>query len=304
MNCRGWRVVVACLGLVTICGCGNLLPTLDDLILRPDTRITVTPADLGYPYEERTIEVSDDGRSVVIWHVRSDDSRALVVVIPGSSDNKSLYVQSLPMLVDSGYDVVLMDYEGFGNSPGQATLQHAADSAGAVVRWAMTRHERVALFGISLGSPLAIRAASEHEVVAVAVEGVLVLPSAAKLLADLDPQRQALYTLADLLLNTPLVPDDFDVLKYAPNANGAKLILYSPEDTLTPQKGALKVYEALPPPKMVFQTYGGHGQIYFLLPRTLKMTIGTWLDAVVANSPSTGTERPITAAASGDPRMD
>ncbi len=266
---------LACLSGCLLCGCG---PTLDisDKILEPDPVITKTPADIGYPYDIVNIPVAP-GRSVTIWHVRSSESKALVVVVPGSADNKSTYLHGLPMLVDNGYDAILMDYEGFGDSPGEASLQNAAEDALAVVGYAMPLHTRVIVYGISLGTPLATRAAAQYNAAALALDSVLVM-------RDRVNQWLRQYPLPGLLFGgeglLAQVPEDYDILKYIAQVPAPKLIMHSPDDTLIPIAEAQEVYQAAPWPKTFWQEYGDHGEMSYLLPDTYHRTVVAWLDSV------------------------
>ncbi len=261
------RVVLglACVSCWLACGCGPAVD-LNDFLLNPDPVIGKNPGDIGYAYESVSVPVAE-GRSVAAWHVRSEESKALVVVIPGAAQNKSVYLVGLPMIIDSGYDALLMDYEGFGESPGTATLQHAADDALAVVGYAMGLHSRVVLYGISLGSALATRAAAEYPVAALAIDGVLVMRD------EISDWVQG-HALPAMLIGgsrlTVQVPEDYDIVKYIAQAHGAKLVMHSPEDTLTPLSGAQRVFDAASPPKTFWQEYYDHGGMILLLPDTYR----------------------------------
>ncbi len=275
-------VTSAVIGLAALAGCGNSL-SLDEIVLSWDRQITVTPADLGYPYEERSVPVGP-GRSVMIWYVPSPPSKALVVVIPGSGGNKSLYATlAFPVLGDRGYDILLMDYEGFGDSPGEASLEHVVDDALAVTGYAMTLHKKVIAFGVSLGSPIAARVAAEYDVAGLIMESSLVVSDVMEnVLASMPlPQRMFYQVIGPELVRTQL-PEDFDMLAYVPKVRGPKLIIHSPDDSLTPLESALTVYEAASPPKTFWQTYGDHCMMIYLEPDVYGLTLTSWLDSVTS----------------------
>ena len=177
----GWLSGLACLSGCFPPALDKLpLPTLDQVILRPDPAVENTPASRGYAYDEVAVPLQD-GRSVVLWHVHADAPKALVVILPGSDANKGLYVEGLPIFIPNGYDVVLMDYEGFGTSPGTRTLQACLDDAFAVVNYAQQQHAKVFVFGISIGTPLAVRVAAAAELQGVILEGTANLFNEAQL---------------------------------------------------------------------------------------------------------------------------
>src|SRR5262245_53096829 len=109
----GWAVGLCALA---ISGCTGDPPiALNDIFLRPTAEIRGTPGDYGYPYDELFVPIGDL-RKVSIWHVHAEDPKGIVVIIPGSDRNKSRYLIGLPVFIPNGYDVILMDYEGFGES--------------------------------------------------------------------------------------------------------------------------------------------------------------------------------------------
>lgn len=266
-------------------GCASI-PTLDDIILRPKSELTTTPADLGYEYETVTLPVSSaEGRSISIWHVRSAESKALVVVMPGSTDNKSRYVVALPFLIPNGYDAILVDYEGYGESPGTASLSHVIDDAFTVTDYALAAHDTVVLFGISLGTPAATRVAAERDVAGLALEGSLILEDEPRLWLEDNGLGflPGLWRLAGLYVN-PQVPEDFEILDYIGLVSAPKLIMHSVDDEVTPYAGGVRVFQAATEPKELWAMRGPHGLMYEVDPDAYRAHVVGWLDEVVAGT--------------------
>lgn len=275
-------MVGAVVCLLGAAGCEKILPPLDQIIMEPNPKITLTPTDFGYGYKQTDIDVTY-GRTVSAWYVPTPQPKAVIVVIPGSSSNKSLYVRlALPILGDQGYDLLFMDYEGYGDSPGTPTLQHAADDALAVTRYAMGLNEKVVVFGISMGSPLAARAAAEFDVTAMVLESSLIVPDVlTHWLGTLTGPEKILFEMVGPDVIRQQLPADFNILASVARAHGAKLIVQSPDDELTPFASALEVYDTAPPPKVFWQTYGGHGMMIRLEPDVYARTLSSWLEAVL-----------------------
>lgn len=268
--------------LLWVAGCGDTTRVLDTILLEPDPQLSLTPSDLGFDYQEVNVPVAE-GRSVMVWHVATTQPKAVIVVLPGAADNRSLYTRlALPLIGDAGYDILLMDYEGYGNSPGEARLRHTLDDAVAVTAYAKGLHEKVVLYGISLGVPLAARAATKYDVAAVVLDGNLVVDDALNLWADGLPfvQAELLRTFGPMLLDAQL-PEGFDTLKYIAKASGAKLVIHSPFDNLTPFASGLEVYAAAAPPKTFWQGYDDHGRMIRVEPNVYADTLLSWLDATI-----------------------
>jgi uncharacterized protein len=275
---RRWACLAVLL-LVWVAGCGAQTP-LEALILRPLFTMPKTPTDYGYQYQEYSVPVAED-RSVVVWHVPTDQSKALAVVIPGNTFDKSWYTMALPVLADNGYDMLFMDYEGFGNSPGVATLQHTIDDALAVVKHAQTLHPKVVLFGPSLGSPPAVRAAAEYNVTALMLEGSLILGQEPGLWLEQNHLGFPPIAAASDWFVQAQLPEGYDILKYIALVDAPKLIIHSTEDTVVPFVSGQMVYAAASEPKTFVEERYDHGKMVVMEPKVYTQTMVGWLDAVI-----------------------
>lgn len=266
---------------VLAAGCGSAGESpLEMLILRPTYDMQHTPTDYGYTYTEYSVPVAAD-RSVAVWHIPTAESKALAVVVPGCTFDKSWYLLAVPVLADNGYDMLLMDYEGFGNSPGIPTLQHTVDDTLAVVKHAQTLHPKVVLFGASLGSPLAVRAAAEYDVTALMLEGSLILGQEPGLwLEQKNLGFPPIVAGADWFVQAQL-PEGYDILKYIALCDMPKLILHSTDDTIVPFVSGQMVYDAAPEPKTLVKEHYEHGKMVVTEPKVYTETMIGWLDAVV-----------------------
>lgn len=268
--------------LAVVCGC--VLPpiTLGTIFLRPTEEMVGKPADYGYAYEEVYVPVAE-GRAVCTWHVQAENAKGIVVVIPGSDRNKSRYLIGLPVFVPYGYDVILMDYEGFGESTdGPPDLTRLCEDGCAVVAHARTLHPNVIAFGVSTGGPTAVRAALEQDVAAVILEAPLVLEAEVELyLRAIGVAHESLWHLANLWVQ-PQIPPCFDIAADIGRVEAPKLILHSVDDEVVPFTAGLTLYALAPEPKALVPLSGGHGAMVELDPEWYAATIVNWLDEVLA----------------------
>lgn len=255
------------------------LPTVDQLILRPSTNITLTPATFGFAYQELSLPVAE-GRFIVVWHVPAEEPKALLLILPGNGGNKGTYAAALPLLVPRGYDCVIIDYEGYGNSPGTPSLANCVDDAFAAASYALSLNLNTVVFGVSLGSPLAVRVAADMDFRGIILEGTLVLRQEPSLwLADYGGTE--LGNIADAFIQAT-APEAFDILKYITLVQEPKLFMHSPDDEVTPYGGGRRVFDAAPEPKEFFDLRGGHGQMILLDPTTYANKISSFIDSVTA----------------------
>jgi pimeloyl-ACP methyl ester carboxylesterase len=252
---------------------------VDELILRPSAEISLTPASFGFDYSELSLPVAE-GRSIVVWHVPADQPKALLLILPGSDANKGSYAAALPLLVPRGYECVLMDYEGYGNSPGAASLANCVDDAYTAAAYAVSLSPNTVVFGASLGSPLAVRVAADMDFRGIILEGTLVLHEEPSLwLAD--HGNSDLGGIANAYVQAT-APEAFDILKYITMVQEPKLFMHSPDDEVTPYAGARRVFDAAPEPKEFWDMRGGHGQMIVLEPQAYADKISGFIDAAIA----------------------
>ena len=277
------RILIPTLALFCSFGC-NLIPTLDDIILRPESGFEMTPIDLGFPFEEATIPVNES-RSIVVWTIPAENAKALVLVIPGSDANKGRYVEVLPILTPNGYSTILMDYAGFGDSPGMSTLDSVLDDAGAAIAFAKTQHEHVFAFSASLGTPLLAHHAQDVDLAGCIFEGSLILLDEPELWL----RRNGFAVVADPFggianfWTHPQIPPEYDILHTIRGVDEPKLFLHSIEDETTPYEGGVRVFEAASEPKMFYDMRGEHGKAIRIDFDAYAENLRTWLDATLAD---------------------
>lgn len=267
---------------VLLAGCPEQEFTLETIFLRPSAEIEATPGDLGFDFDEVSLHISDT-RAVSIWHVRAADPKGLVVIIPGSDRNKARYLIALPVFIPNGYDVILMDYEGFGtSSAGPLDFERLSEDGEAVVDYARRQHERVIAFGVSTGAAIATDLAARRELAALLLEAPLILLLEPQLwLKDNGLDVPLLWRIAVTWM-APQVPDSFHILATIPRVEEPKLILHSREDDVVPITAGELVFDLAREPKAFFEMRGGHGEMLEIEPELYTQTVIDWLDATVA----------------------
>jgi hypothetical protein len=277
-------ITVALLSLLlSLCGCFQI-PTLDSVVLRPSLEIEKTPLDHGFEFEAIELPVAE-GRSINVWLVPSVESKALVLIIPGSDSNKSRYAEGLPLLVPEGFDVLLMDYEGFGDSPGPPSLAACMDDGFVATDFAMTLHENVFLLGASLGTPIVANVAAQREVTGCLFEATADLYHIAAFwgLKYLPIPDANLWHLANLYI-IPQVPASYRITQTIMEVEEPKLFMHSPEDEVAPFDNARVVYFFAEEPKEFWETQGPHGLMVRLEPELYGDRITGFMDSVLEDA--------------------
>lgn len=129
--------------------------------------ISWNPADYGIPAEqaEEVWFESDDGARLYGWYLRAKRPVASAVYCHGNTGNLTNPAHVMPHLLDSGINVLLFDYRGYGRSDGFPTLRGVVADAVAAARFHETvrpKHLPSLLFGFSLGGAIAAQAIHRH----------------------------------------------------------------------------------------------------------------------------------------------
>jgi fermentation-respiration switch protein FrsA (DUF1100 family) len=128
---------------------------------------------------------TDDGLTLTAWYAPATGPArgSTVLVLPGNAGSRMDRVSLARALSAEGFDVLLLDYRGYGGNPGSPTEAGLAADARAAYRYLVDERgvepDRLVLFGESIGGAVAARLAREEAV------GAVVLRSPFTSLADI-----------------------------------------------------------------------------------------------------------------------
>lgn len=144
------------------------------LMYRPTVASSLSVAALGRP-ADFAIDVeltSTDDTRLRGWLVYSDGQQRddgggnpLVLYFPGNSLNRLERIQDLREVSSRGFDVLIFDYRGFGDSEGSPSESRLSDDALRIWKYACEDlgydESRIIIFGESLGGAVALSLWSE-----------------------------------------------------------------------------------------------------------------------------------------------
>jgi uncharacterized protein len=177
-NRNGERVrktpaMMLCVVATTLALAGCMHIRLDAAsLISPDHKPGAARLEPGYRLEQGIVVRND--RIVAITRAHRPGNPVVIVFCGGDAFRRSreggLVLQALA--VDA--DVVLFDYPGYGDSTGEATAENMVDNARAVRDFVRnlpsTRHQRLVLYGFSLGGIVAAQVASQPATDALVLE--------------------------------------------------------------------------------------------------------------------------------------
>lgn len=142
------------------------------LMYFPD-RMRTVPADAGLPEAREEKLVTADGETVIAWHIPPrDGTKPVVVYFHGNGGALNLRVQRFAKLASEGFGVVALSYRGYGGSSGTPSEEGLIADGTAAYEFAVRHYTagRIALWGESLGTGVAVAVASEAPVAKLVLE--------------------------------------------------------------------------------------------------------------------------------------
>jgi uncharacterized protein len=217
----------------------------------PD-RSRTTPAAAGLPEAEEAVLDSSGGERVIVWHIPPRGEKPVVLYFHGNGGSLRWRVDRFRALAADGTGLVALSYRGYGGSTGRPTETGIIDDALAAYAFAAARYppSRIALWGESLGSGVAVAVAAEKPV------GRIVLESPFTSIADVAAQ---IYWFFPVRL---LIKDPFRSDLRVGKVTAPVLILHGESDTVVPIGFGEKLYALIASPKRFVRFPGaGHNEL-------------------------------------------
>jgi uncharacterized protein len=223
------------------------------LVFRANRSRVISPVAYREPVELTT----RDGVRLDAVSLRADiPSQYWILFCPPAAGTIHGRLQSqLQELQTLGYNIFAFDYRGFGRNPGRPSESGVYEDGLAAYRYLVDRMgippSRVILAGRSLGSAVAVELSTK-----VASAGLL-------LMSTLDSVPAAAGRFYPWAPVNWLASLRFDSVAKARRVRGPVLMVHGSRDQLIPIAAARALFDALPAPKLMLETSGGHNRAGF-----------------------------------------
>jgi fermentation-respiration switch protein FrsA (DUF1100 family) len=221
-----------------------------------DRALSATPAQIGLPFESVQLKAAD-GIELHGWYVPVEKSRGTVLFTHGNAGNISHRLDYVAMFHRLGYNLLIFDYRGYGNSSGAPSERGTyLDAESAWSYLTQMKHEpacRIALFGESLGGAVAAQLATQHQPAA------LVIASSFTSVPDLGQQ---LYPWLPVRLVSRIRYDTHTALQHSA---APVFIAHSPQDEIIPFAHGQALFAAARVPKTFLELTGGHNDGFIFM---------------------------------------
>ena len=244
--------VLALAGSLLAAACTNVF-------LQPGHMEVWHPQRVGLAWEDVWLPAPDGARLHGWYLPAAAPSRGTVLHFHGNAENITTFLGAVHWLPAAGYNVLLVDYRGYGRSEGAATVDSVHEDARVALDAALARPGPLFVFGQSLGGSVAVHAVAHHperaRVKAVISEG-----------AFSSYRRIARETMHRIWLTWPLQwPLSFLFSdRYAAEDAAAALapvpllVVHGADDIVVPPHHARRLFEAAREPRELWIVPGGH----------------------------------------------
>jgi fermentation-respiration switch protein FrsA (DUF1100 family) len=240
-----------------------------------------TPKNWGLTYEVVDFH-SADGTALHGWFIPAKDhtpqtAKATIVFSHGNSGSIGYHLGFCTWMAETGFNVLVYDYRGFGKSGGTVDRRGMIDDVKAAFKYALSRKDidtsRLISYGHSLGGAQSVTALGETPVKglrAIIIDGAFASYQAMA--------RVFGGQLGASLVSDELAPKDF-VQKLAPVP---LLVVHGKEDEVVPLGQGLQLFESAGQPKTLFEVHNGrHGTALSADQGAYRKKMVRWLEEVI-----------------------
>jgi uncharacterized protein len=238
-----WTFIIGAAGYL---GLGALMFFAQRALMYFPDRARTLPAAAGLAQAQEIFLDTADGERVIAWHVAPRGDKPVVLYFHGNGGALNLRVDRFRKIVAQGFGLLALSYRGYGGSSGKPTEDGLIADARAAHAFAAERYARIAVWGESLGTGVAIALAAEKPVERVILDAPFT--STADVAADL-------YWFLPVRL---LMKDQFRSDQRIKRVSAPVLILHGEADTIIPIAYGERLLAMIPGKKQMVRLPGGY----------------------------------------------
>jgi uncharacterized protein len=243
MSTLKWFALLAAAGYL---GLGALMYVAQRSLMYFPDRARTPPAAAGFAQAQEIVLDTADGERVIAWHVPPRDGKPVALYFHGNGGALNLRVDRFRKIVAQGFGLLALSYRSYGGSSGKPTEDGLIADARAAYAFAAERYARIAVWGESLGTGVAVALAAEKPVERVILDAPFT--STADVAADL-------YWFLPVRL---LMKDQFRSDQRIKRVSAPVLILHGEADTIIPVVYGERLLAMIPGKKQMVRFPGGY----------------------------------------------
>ena len=122
------------------------------------------PFNFEEPFQEFFIPIENQKINALYFKTRKD-KKGVILYLHGNADNLDRWGNYASDFTQRGYDVLMIDYRGYGKSDGKVSEKNIYNDAEAAYEWLTknSENQQIIIYGRSLGSAPASYLAARHQ---------------------------------------------------------------------------------------------------------------------------------------------
>lgn len=235
------------------------------LIYKPSNRIFELIPEIASGAEEGSF-LSENNTKITYLRINGRKKSPVIVFCHGNNGNMTLpgNQNKMKFLVQSGYEVFMHDYEGFGKSEGMPDEKNLYSSLDSFVLYLNKElnipESNIVLWGHSLGSAVVIDVASRKDFKGVIIEGAFTSTEEMRdyIIKNNRTGNPIDIFLRDYLYNSIEITQKFDSKSKISLIKSPMLIIHAINDEQVPYITGKKLAELKPDAETYFSETGSH----------------------------------------------
>ena len=217
-------------------------------VFYPAGPLFATPAELGLPFEDVTIQ-TEDNIKIHGWLIKAPSAGSTLVFFHGNAGNIGDRLEKIELFNRMGLNILIIDYRGYGKSDGHPTESGVYKDAVAAYDYLRKRDDmkekNIVGYGASLGGAIAIDLATKRALSCLIVDSTFS--------SAVDIAKRIYPFVPSFLIRTKL-----DSAAKIKGITIPKLFIHSAEDTGIPIALGRKLYDVASGPKEFIEIRGDH----------------------------------------------
>ncbi|RUO33194.1 alpha/beta hydrolase [Aliidiomarina soli] len=213
----------------------------EQMIVSPSSEIdqqnlALLTEQAGY---QESFTATENGEQLHTLTLAREPNQPTILILHGNALNMTLqpWFGLLQSLAELNYSIVAIDYQGFGLSSGDASFSAMRDDASSIIN-ALPAESDVIVYGLSLGSVMAMDISQEPRVQGVILEGAVTTDSE---MIEVFRQRNTLGRLASVNVDEAI---NFDNTSAVNMLNKPLLVIHGENDSNIPVSMGEQLYAA------------------------------------------------------------
>jgi len=226
----------------------------------PSRDLVASPADIGLEYESLNLLTIDKER-INAWHIPAESQAAKTVLFfHGNAGNISHRLETIKIFHLLGFNILIIDYRGFGKSTGKpsetGTYLDADRAWQYLIEEKGLSNKEIIIFGRSLGGGIATELAKKVQ------PTMLILESTFTSM----PEVSAVHY--PFMPTNLIVKHRYETINKLKDIHCPILFAHSKNDEVIPYEHSQRNFAAAHAPKQFIELQGGHGSGFLLSKET------------------------------------